>query len=183
MISRLASSLAVVLLLTGCFGLSVFTDFDREADFLSIETFAWKISDQTLSASDPLVQARIVAGIENGFKDSGLSQVDSDPDVYIDYHTDANDQFRVDTTHVRIQPSWGRNPHWAWSTANAGATTTHVHQYQQGTLIIDDWYAAGDQLIWRGSAEAAIPSNPSRTGAKIDRAIERMIRDWQSHVS
>jgi hypothetical protein len=174
--------LAVVLLSTGCSGLSIYTDFDREADFASIETFAWRGSNQTLAISAPLVHGRIIAGIENGFKDSGLTQVDSDPDVYIDYHTDAADQFRVDTTHVSMHPSWNWNSHWVWSSSGGmGATTStsRVHQYQQGTLIIDVWYAAGDQLIWRGSAEAAIPSNPSRTDAKIDRAIERMISDWQ----
>ena len=59
-----------------------------------------------------------------------------------------------------------------------GSTTTTVSTYTQGTLIIDIWDAKTNKLLWRGSAEAVVPSNPGKQEALIYKAIDKMATRW-----
>ncbi|MFC2173536.1 DUF4136 domain-containing protein [Acidobacteriota bacterium] len=85
---------------------------------------------------------------------------------------------KVDTNHwgYGYGPRWGWNPYWGgdWRTS-----TTTVREYERGTLLIDIWDVKTKHLIWRGSAEATIPSNSQKQAKQIDNALKKIVKKWQ----
>ena len=167
------TSALIVLLTLACSGLSVYSDFDREVDFSSFETFDWSADGvSSLAQSDPLLHGRIADAVQSGLEATRLTKDTDDPDLYVTYHTNAQNQLRVDSTQMVFGNSWRWNSHWTWSTA---PTTTRVHTYERGTLVMDVWDARTEQLVFRSSAEGVVPSNPGPAEARIMSAVERLI--------
>ena len=55
---------------------------------------------------------------------------------------------------------------------------TTVTTFTEGTLVIDVWDAKSKKLIWRGAATAAVPRNPEKGGALIDKAVDKLGKKW-----
>jgi len=60
-----------------------------------------------------------------------------------------------------------------------GSSHTTVYTYTRGTLIIDAWNAATEQLVWRGSANDIVPENPQKLDRKLERSVAKIAKKWQ----
>ena len=56
--------------------------------------------------------------------------------------------------------------------------STRATTLTQGTLMIDVWDAAENQLVWRGTVSDSVSGNAQRDADKIDRGIERAFRNF-----
>ena len=157
----------------------VYIDYDEEADFSSFKTFAWgPTPEASLKDSSPLMHSRIKNAIEYQLTTGGLVEDTENPDLYVTYHGEEEEEMRIDT-HTwgyGFGRRWRWDPYWG---SGFGDTTTTVHTYDVGTLIIDIWDAEAKQLIWRGSATGTIPSSPEKQAKKIDDAVAKIARQWE----
>jgi hypothetical protein len=154
----------------------VHIDFDRNADFGSYKTFMYKDTSETSMAdTSPLMHERAVQLIINQLKEGGLQQVESDPDLYVTYHTEEQEEMRLNTTSFGYGygPSWYWDPYWNRG-ASMGSSTTTAYSYTRGTLIIDVWDARTNNLIFRGSATAVVPSSPQKGERQIQKSLQKM---------
>ena len=56
-------------------------------DWDSVETFAWQSTpDSSLEEANPFMHSRVIAAIEFELTEGGLTEVSSDPDIYVTYH-------------------------------------------------------------------------------------------------
>jgi hypothetical protein len=175
---------AILLLTAGpAFAQKIYIDYDPSFDASGIETFAWSETSETSVASkDPLLHSRILNGIEYYLTLGGAREDESDPDVYVTYHTDSKKEIVVDTSHYGYgYPSrWGYYGRAYPYGGGYGSSTSTVHTYNKGTLIVDIWAAASDKLVWRGiAANITVTDNPTKMDKRIDKALKKMVDKWR----
>lgn len=187
--------LVVAILLAGpAFAQKIYIDYDKNYDASHIKTFAWvNTSETSLESSNPLLHSRIVNAIEHYIAQSGVREVEANPDVNVTYHASAKEELSVNTTDwgYGYPGGWGYGRYGgyggyygryyggAWG-GYGGSSTTTVSTYQVGTLVIDIWDAETQELIWRGmAANITVTPNPAKMEKRIDKALQKMVRKWE----
>jgi hypothetical protein len=176
-----AKSLAVALVLS-TLALSAHAQkpriqWNNQYDFAAVETFAWQQTPETsLEGRNPFMHSLIKNTIEAELAESGLTQVDANPDVYVNYHasTTTETQLRSDSYGYGFG-AYGMGT-WGYYGMSAGpvSTTTRVIEYEKGTLIVDIWSAAAKELVWRGEVTDTLPDNPQKAEKLVVKAIGKM---------
>jgi len=162
---------SILVPLAGC-DLSTNTDYDTNADFTSLKTYAWApLEHKEISG---LMNQRIVQAIDEQLQAKGLSQTKSDPDVYVTYHGDDNERVVLDTTHY----GYHYGPGWYWGGGGIATSTTQVRTYREGTLIVDIYNAAEKQLIWRGTVTGTISENPQQVAKTISKGVQKLFKKY-----
>ena len=114
--------------------------------------------------------------IEYWLTDGGMIEVEEDPDLYVTYHANSKTQMQLNTSSF----GYGAGANWAYGgMTTTGSTMTTTTTHTQGTLVIDAWDAKKKTLVWRGTATAAVPDDPSKGGKKIDAAVKKIVRKWR----
>jgi hypothetical protein len=174
--------LAAVMVLAGCN--NVFIDYDAGYDFDTIETFAWAPTEGTsLKDSNPLLHSRVVNAIEHYLTLGGIREVESNPDVYVTYHTSTKENLQLNTTSY----GYGYPAGWGWGGYYGrygyggfhGSTTTAT-TYLTGTLIVDVWDAETKELVWRGTAaDMTVYEKPEKMAKRIETALTKLVNQGQ----
>lgn len=161
-----AMGLGVLLVFWGCSATSVRFDYERGIDFSKFNTFDFYKVPTDVTA-DRLVLKRIDDAIVREMQAKGLTQTSDNPDLLIAVHTQTKDKINVS--------SWGYSyaDYYYFGYWGMGPSQTTVTQYEEGSLIIDLVDNADDELIWRGVATRALPSNP--TVDTIDKIIDEVV--------
>ena len=185
---RRALELALILTLaaTPMAAQKVFLDYDRDADFDSYSTFQWKRSDEDLRDTDPLAHTRVKHAIAYRLAqgERGLTEVDSDPDLFVTYHTAEKENLRVNSSSMSYGGygagwygrGWYGGDYWG---AGYGSYSTTVTTYTEGTLVIDVWDARTNQMVWRGLATSVVPAKPAKAQKKLEKALLKMSKEFQ----
>jgi hypothetical protein len=176
--------LGLLLMAGPAFAQKIYIDYDSDAVHNDFETFAWMRTDDTsLAGTDPLLHSRIVNGIEYYLTLAGAKEVDSDPDVYVTYHTSTKTEVSVNTDYwgYGYPSSWYYGGYYGrYGYAYAGPATTTVSTYERGTLVVDVWSADRNELVWRGMAtNIAVTENPKKMEKRVDKALKKMVSRWQ----
>ncbi len=155
--------------------MTAYVDFDRTADFENFRTFAYF---ETLATSvvdeAPPVHEMIKLLIVKRLRESGLEMVEESPDIYVTYHTDTDQELRMNDTLYQYHYSAG----WFWSPL--WGSGMDVSSYSRGSLIVDIWRPDTKELIWRGTVVGIVPDNPSPKKAQktIEKALEKIADEW-----
>jgi hypothetical protein len=191
---RVLLVLFAVLIAGPAFAGKIYIDYDKEYDGSKNKTWAWVEADNaTLAQTDPLLHSKIVETIAGYIKESGVTQVDDDPDVYVTYHGSSKEEMSVNTTSMGYgyPGSWGYGSYGGYGGyygryyggsygGYAGSATSTVSSYQVGSLVIDIWDAETEEIVWRGiAADIVIPDNPAKLEKKIDKALSKMVAQWR----
>ncbi len=161
------------LFILGC-DLSTSVDYDREADFSQVSSFSW--TGQRNPEVNDLVHNRIMSALRSQLKAKGLSEVDSNPDVFVTYYGDDNERTVIDANHY----GYGYGGGWGWGGAGMGmgSSTTTVRTYKEGTIIVDIYWAGDKQLIWRGTVTGTISDNPQKNEKNIVKGIAKLFEKY-----
>ena len=177
--TRIVITIVLSMLAAPSFAQKVTIDYDRDYDFSTIETYSWVKPEQF--ERNPLMNQRIVNAIDYQLTMAGVRQiekVDTDPDVYVTYHSNSKEQYQINTTNF----GYGYGAGWYGGYGGIGTSTSSVYSYQVGTLIIDVWDAETKNLVWRGTAEATISRKPEKMEKKIKKAITKLSSKWEQLV-
>jgi hypothetical protein len=171
---------SLIALSVGCSSISVNYDFDPGADFATYKTFGW-ISQPTATISGNAQQAqaqsgllgkRIISAVNTVLTQKGLTENENDPQLLVVYHTGVQDKVQV------TDYGYGYGPYGGWYGGGYGGVD--VYQYQEGTLVLDLVDAASKQLVWRGTAQGVLDSNPNpeKLQEKINNIVGRMLQNY-----
>jgi len=147
-------------------------DWDREADFSSLKTYAW--AGRRHEEVSDLVHRRILDAVNTQLQAKGLSENESNPDVYVTYHGDDNERVVVDTTHY----GYGYGRGWRWRGYGGSMSTSRVRTYKEGTLIVDIYRAAAKELIWRGTVTGTISEDPQKNTQLINKGVQKVFEKF-----
>ncbi len=173
-----AASLVALVLAVGCSpSIKVASDYNPEADFNSLHTFAW-LPVPPARTGDPRADSSILAGRVRratvaDLKSKGYREVapTAKPDFFVHYQAAVDDK-----VSVRSTPNYYGYHGW-WGAPMAMGSSTTVHQYEMGSLIIDIIDRERDDLIWRGSGQAKLQKNDTRTSAERDKAMTEAVTE------
>src|SRR5262245_3002003 len=150
-------------------------DYAKEMDFKDVKTFQFKPTDET-AASDQLVSEQIAQMTKAKLKAAGLTEVTSNPDIYVTYHVVAEDHPVLNTTgfgYGGFGPGWG-----AWG-GGAGSSTTTVSEYTEDTLVIDAYRPSDNKLVWRGQGTSSWSDKPDKRDKQIQETLDDLGERWQ----
>ena len=159
---QLITALALAALTAGVvYAQHVTTDSDPAAPFATYKTYAW--TPGTASAVS-LTEQRIHDGVNAQLQGKGMTQVNSNPNVFVATHV---------TTHTVPQViADGFGP---WGFGGGMAT---VQTYTEGSLVVDLYDATTRKMVWRGVATATVSSKPEKNAAKIDKSLMKMFERY-----
>jgi len=163
---HMITALALAALTAGVvYAQHVTTDSDRAAPFATYKTYAW--TPGTASAIS-LSEQRIHDGVNAQLQGKGMTQVDSNPNVFVATHV---------TTHTVPQViADGFGP---WGLAGGMAT---VQTYTEGSLIVDLYDATTRKMVWRGVAQSTVSDKPEKNAEKIDKSLAKMFARYPPGV-
>jgi hypothetical protein len=177
MAKKLLTALAVVLAPALLLAQKTSYDFDKSADFASFKTYAHK--DGT-KVGQPLIDERIVNGIEAELAKKGLTKVEANPDVFVVYHVAFDKQKDISTFSSGYGGGygpygWGYGGGWG-----GGTTTTQVRDILVGTLVVDVADAKKNAMVWRGMGvkEVNTQAKPEKRDKSIGKALEKIFKNY-----
>jgi hypothetical protein len=164
--------------------IKVKADYDKTFNFERAHTYLWHPSGAgevkllQLSGDDPeALRARfepvIVGAVEQALEARGFSKSEAPTsDLQIFYYVLIGPSMSTQTMgqFLRPVPEWGVPPF--------APATQSLEIYEQGTLILD--IAAGDRVVWRGSAEAKIDRELGAAAReeRIRSAVKEMLKKF-----
>ncbi|MDG2303218.1 MAG: DUF4136 domain-containing protein [Candidatus Binatia bacterium] len=172
-----ATALAVLLTMAACSpSITIQSDFNPEVDFSKLRSFAW-LPIMPAPTGDRRADSSILAGRVRratiaDLKGKGFKEVlpTAQPDFYVAYQAAVDDKLSVRSTPTH----YGYNGWWGPSMMG---TQTTVHQYELGTLIIDIVDRERDDLVWRGSGQAKMQKQDTRTSAERDKDMTKAVQE------
>ena len=157
--------------------------WDDDYDFESVKTFQWRPPrEASLEQSDPFLHSRIVNAIEFQLTEHGLTEVTSDPDVFVTYYSSTDTDRRLQSVAIGYGfggYGTGRWGYWGYRGISPVLVDTRVIDIERGSLVIDVWDADSEQLVWRGSvSDITISDDPAKTQRNVVKAIEQMAKRY-----
>ena len=149
--SIVAMMLLTVLLYTGCSTISVNQDYDPAYDFTKLKTFGF-IPIPADAGIDQLNAERLGEAIKTNLTAKGFTLSEkADFGVAL---------FFSKSTKTSIE-SYGYGYGYGYRGYGGMGGYTDVHQYDEGTLVIDFIDLAENKLVWRGFGSGVVSTNPS----------------------
>lgn len=186
---RFILALVLVLIAAPAFAQKVYIDYDSDYDFDSIKTFAWSDTPETsMELSSPLLHTRLIETLDRYLEEGGFIEDNDNPDIYVTYHTSTEEEMSVNTSNfgVGYPGGWYHGGYYSrygygyGASMSVGTSTSTVRKYLVGTLVIDAWDAETDKLVWRGmAANITVSKNPDKMGAKLDKAVGKIVKKGQ----
>jgi len=156
------------------FAQKITIDYAKEFDFDKVKTFAYHSTDET-NAKDSLMDGRIESAIVNELKQGGLTQVETDPDIYVTYHLTTKDNTVYNTSTMGyggVGRGWGG---WGGGLATSNTTAT---TFTEGTLILDAYDSTDKKMVWRGTGTVTLKAKPDKISQQIDSIMAKMGAKW-----
>src|SRR5882757_3723661 len=136
------------------------TDYDHNANFGQYKTYSW----EKVQTQDPLLVDRIKDAVNGTLAAKGWTQVASGGDVSVVAIEMTKTQQSLDTFYN------GFGGGWRWG-GGFGDSTTTVHNYKVGTLVVDLFDARTKTVIWRGSSSDTLSSKSDKNIKDLDKGV------------
>ena len=163
-----------LMVLGGCSGITVSSDYNESTDFSGIKSWAWMLNSPEgnfdLGVVNPLVRGRIQDAIAAELAAKGYMEIISgDADMHVTYHARTQEKIQVQPMGgpMIMRPGWGRG-------------YPEVYQYEEGTLIIDLIEGTKEHLIWRGIGKGVVDwrGSPQERTKLIDEAVQKILAQF-----
>jgi hypothetical protein len=171
---RFVFAAALVFAGTAAFAQDVKTDFDKDANFGGIKTFAVKIGT---SWNNPISEKRITDEITETLAEKGWKPVTESPDALVLLHGATEKQKNLNTFYSGMG-GYGGYGYRGWGGMGMGTATTTVSKYMVGTLVVDIFDAKSKALMFRGTASDEISDKPEKNIKKVEKASKKMFKDF-----
>jgi hypothetical protein len=167
-LATLVGTLGLTLMSSAASAQDVSYDYDRQADFSRLKTYAWVPGT---NLRDELNHKRIVDAIDAQLVMKGFTRVDSpdQADVLVSYHTAFGSELQINT----LGTGWG-----GYRLSRSGSA--RVEEIVTGTLAVVMMDAKSRSLIWRGiaSKEVDTDASPEKRDKNINKAAEKLFKKY-----
>ena len=169
---KFALAVALSLFSAAVFAQDVKTDFDKNANFGAIKTFAAKIGT---SWNNPIGEKRVMDEITQALTEKGWTKAEPDKaDALVVLHGATETQKTLNTFY-----SGGGYGGYGWRGGTGmGTATTTESEYIVGTLVVDIFDAKTKQLMFRGTAQDELSDKPEKNVKKLAKASDKMFKDF-----
>ena len=177
--------LMAMALVSGCSGISVSQDYDREADFQAMKSYGWRqapVSEATTeSPMTPLNANRIRNAIVRELGARNIHRDETSPDFLIEYHLSV--ESKISSSQVTTTIGFGTGYYGGFGGVGF-STAPDIRQYDEGTLVIDFYLADSDKMVWRGLASQVVDKHekPEKVTEQINAAVKKILEQFPPKV-
>ena len=173
-IRTLAVAAALSFVSAGAFAQDVKVDFDKDADFSKVKSFAIKIGT---SWNNPISEKRVLAEIQQGLTEKGWTHAadEAKADALVVLHGATEKQKSLNTFYTGGYGGYGWRGGWG---GGMSSSTTTVDEYTVGTLVVDVFDAKTKQLMYRGIAQDELSDKPEKNAKKLAKASDKLFKDF-----
>lgn len=158
------------------FAQDVKVDFDKDANFASLKTFAAKIGT---SWNNPLGEKRVLSEIEETLTQKGWTMADADKaDAVVVLHGATEKEKTLNTFYSGGGYGGYGWRGWGGAGMGMGSATTTTSEYLVGTLVVDIFDAKSKQLLFRGTAQDELSDKAEKNAKKLAKASDKMFKDF-----
>ncbi|WP_373055656.1 DUF4136 domain-containing protein [Zunongwangia sp. H14] len=161
--------LLATVLFTSCSTVQVASDYDREANFGSYNTYAFFKPGIDKAEISDLDKKRILRAIEQEMNEKGFTKSEN-PDLLVSIFTKTNENINI---YQNNMPGWGYG--WGWSPWYWGSGYNTVNRTSEGTLYIDLIDANEKELVWQGMGTAALAEKVDRKQERINEIVGKIL--------
>ena len=160
-----------------CSSMKVYSDYDKEVDFSGYSSFTFADADLEKSNMNELNYNRVMRATQNELRAKEYTE-SKNGELEIHIHavvenmmsaTASTDYYGGGYPYYRRRVGWGHT---------YGTTSVDVHEYREGTLIIDLVDVKAKKLIWQGLGTSIIPDNPAKLDDKITEAVKKIFSKY-----
>ncbi|WP_026976527.1 DUF4136 domain-containing protein [Flavobacterium tegetincola] len=167
----------LVFILASCSSVSVYNDFDKNADFTQYKTFAfYKAGVDKVEISD-LDKKRVLKAIEAQMLAKGFTKSEN-PDILINFFTKSREQVDVNS----FNSGWGYGWGFGWNPYMWGGNRTSVRTSTNGTLFIDMIDAKKKEMIWQGEGQGEIFRNQDKKEERIQEFVTQILKQYPPQI-
>jgi Domain of unknown function (DUF4136) len=157
------------------FAQDVKVDFDKDANFTTIKTFATKIGT---SWGNPISEKRVTDEITQTLTEKGWKPAPAESaDAIVVLHGATEKQKTLNTFYS----GGGMYGGYGWrgmGGGGMGTATTTESEYLVGTLVVDIFDAKSKQLLFRGTAQDELSDKSEKNQKKLAKASDKMFKDF-----
>jgi hypothetical protein len=171
--------------ISGCSGITVSQDYDKDVDFTAIKTFIWMVDPDARqddeSEMSPLVAARVRNAIVSELKAKGIIYSEMSPDIQIDYNLKV--ESKISSSNVGTTIGFGTGAY-----GHAGgiviSNAPEIRQYDEGTLYIDFYTSSDLKLVWRGISSQIIDKHeePDIVTEQVNLNVKKILEQFPPKV-
>jgi hypothetical protein len=165
--------LLLVFLLASCSSVSVYNDFDKNADFKQYKTFAFYKSGVDKAEISDLDKKRILKAIEIELIAKGFTKSEN-PDVLVNFFTKSREQVDVNA----FNNSFGYGYGFGWNPYLWGGNRTSVRTTTTGTLFIDLIDAKKKEMVWQGEGAGEIFKNQKNKDERVQEFVTKILKQY-----
>jgi hypothetical protein len=167
-----ATWIAGIFLVAGCSSVQVTQDYDPATDFAKLRTYGWLDGSTQRGDVDQLTAERIVRAVDAELAARGFAKAEAKPDFLIHYL--ASVAQRIESRPTTVSAGYG------WRHGYAGVASNEIDTYDEGTLVLDVIDPATKNLLWRGTAKAAVQANrtPDEREARIREVVRQILAQF-----
>lgn len=161
--------------LSSCSAIKVTTDYDTQADFSRLNTFAfYKPGIDKADISD-LDKKRVLRAIERELLAQGFIKSEN-PAMLVSFFTKSRERVNVNQNNMNMGFGWGWG--WGWNPwmLNGRNNNINVSQFTEGTLFIDFIDTEKKELVWQGIGTGALKiENREKKEERINLFVKEII--------
>ncbi|OIV42096.1 DUF4136 domain-containing protein [Flavobacterium johnsoniae] len=164
----------LLLILSSCSSVTVYSDYDKNVDFTPYKTYAFfKPGIDKVEISD-LDKRRILRAIDNEMQAKGFTKSEN-PDLLVNIFTKSREQVDVN----QFSAGWGYGWGWGWNPwMMYGGNQTTVSTSTEGTLYIDLIDAKKKEMIWQGEGLGTLTRNIDKKDQRIAEFVNKILAQY-----
>ena len=155
------------------------TDFDKSFNFSTVKTYSLKIGTRW---GNDLGERRVLAEFEQAISAKGWKKVDeAQADIQVIVHGATQNKQTASTFYSGMGGGYGAYGYrGGWG--GTGTATTVVDEYKVGMLVLDMFDSKTKNLVFRGTAEDELSDNAEKNKKKLEKASEKMFKNFPPGV-
>lgn len=163
--------IALLITITSCSSIQVYTDYEKTTDFSTYKTFGFSKKALDEVPLNDIDKRRIMRALSENLQNKGMEK-NLQPDVIVTFFT--KETQRVDVW----QDAWGGWGFGMWGWWGPGMWGPQVSVYTEGTLYVDIIDARKNELIWHGQGNGILVKNPKKREANINKFVQQIIAKY-----
>ena len=166
---RLFLPILLAIIVAGCAGIKVSSDYDRKADFSKFKTFNFSKEVDKVTLND-LNRRRLKDAITKEMEAKGF-QVSTTPDVLVNAFVKGKTKYTATANTNYMGGMYYRG----WGSSN---TYVDVNKSVEGTLFIDLIDVQEKKMIWEGVAEGLVNPRTETREDKINSVVAMIFKSY-----
>jgi len=178
--SRILPLLLLLLVALPASGQKIHIDYDGATAFSEYKTFQFRETPNDLNRVSTSLHQQTMKRLKDFAIAGGLRETTSEPDVYMAYYAAYYGDLKLTLSDLEYAygPDFSLGSYWEGGVGKRDLSKKPFI-FKEGTVIVDVWDRERGVLVWRGMATAAVKKDREKNAKKLDKALDKLMREWE----